>query len=38
MVEQASVIYPVSRITGDGRVELLLARGPGFEQEGAGGR
>ena len=31
------VLYPVSRITGEGRAELLRAWGPGFEQEGAGG-
>ena len=29
-------VYPVSRITGEGRVEFLRAWGPGFEQEGAG--
>ena len=28
----------VSRITGGGRAEFLRAWGPGFEQEGAGGR
>ena len=27
----------LSRITGEGRAELLRAWGPGFEQEGAGG-
>ena len=30
-------MYPISRITGEGRVEFLRAWGPGFEQEGAGG-
>ena len=30
--------YPVSRITGEGRVEFSRAWGHGFEQEGAGGR
>ena len=29
-------VYPVSRITGEGRAEKLMAWGPGFEQEGAG--
>ena len=29
-------VYPVSRITGEGRAEFLRAWGPGFEQEGAG--
>ena len=31
-------VYPVSRITGEGRAEFLGAWWPGFEQEGAGGR
>ena len=31
-------VYPVSRITGEGRAEVLRAWGHGFEQEGAGGR
>ena len=37
--ENASVyqVYPVSRITRERRAEFLRARGPGFEQEGAGG-
>ena len=30
-------VYPVSRITGEGRAEFVRAWGPGFEQEGAGG-
>ena len=30
-------VYPVSRITGEGRAEFLSAWGHGFEQEGAGG-
>ena len=30
-------MHPVSRITGEGRAELLRAWGPVFEQEGAGG-
>ena len=30
-------VYPVRRITGEGRAEFLGAWGPGFEQEGAGG-
>ena len=30
-------VYPVSRITGEGRAEVLREWGPGFEQEGAGG-
>ena len=30
-------VYPVSRITGEGRAEISRAWGPGFEQEGAGG-
>ena len=30
-------VYPVSRITGEGRAEFLRAWGHGFEQEGAGG-
>ena len=30
-------VYPVSRITGEGRAEFLRAWGPGFEQEGAAG-
>ena len=30
-------VYPVSRITCEGRAELIRAWGPGFEQEGAGG-
>ena len=30
-------VYPVSRITGEGRAETSRAWGPGFEQEGAGG-
>ena len=30
-------VYPVSRITGEGRAEFLRAwGGPGFEQEGGG--
>ena len=29
-------VYPVSRITGEGRAGFLRAWGPGFEQEGAG--
>ena len=29
-------VYPVSRITGEGRAEFLRAWGPGFEQEGSG--
>ena len=29
-------MYPVSRITGEGRAEILRAQGPGFKQEGAG--
>ena len=29
-------VYPVSRITGEGRAEFSRAWGPGFEQEGAG--
>ena len=29
---------PVSRITGEGRAEFLRTWGPGFDQEGAGGR
>ena len=38
MEENASVyqVYPVSRITGEGRADLR-AWGPRFEQEGAGG-
>ena len=38
-VGNASVyqVYPVSRITGEGRAEILRAWGHGFEQEGAGG-
>ena len=28
-------VYPVSRITGEGRAEVLRAWGHGFEQEGA---
>ena len=28
-------VYPVGRITGEERTELLRAWGPGFEQEGA---
>ena len=31
-------VYPLSRITGEGRAEVLRASRPGFEQEGAGGR
>ena len=31
-------VYPVSRITGEGRAEIFRAWGPGFDQEGAGGR
>ena len=40
MEGKASVyqVYPVSRITVEGREEFLRAWGPGFEQEGAGGR
>ena len=30
-------VYPVSRITREGRAEILRAWGPGFELEGAGG-
>ena len=30
-------VYPVSRITGEGRAEFLRAWGHGFEREGAGG-
>ena len=30
-------VYPVSRIIGKGRTEILRAWGPGFEQEAAGG-
>ena len=30
-------VYPVSRITGEGRAEFLRTWGPGFDQEGAGG-
>ena len=30
-------VYPVSRITGEGRAEFLWAWEPGFEQEKAGG-
>ena len=30
-------VYPVSRITGEGRADNSRAWGPGFEQEGAGG-
>ena len=30
-------MYPVCRITGEGRAEVLRAFGPGFEQQGAGG-
>ena len=30
-------VYPVSRITGEGRAENLRASGPRFEQEGAAG-
>ena len=30
-------MYPVSRITGEGKAEFFRAWGPGFEQEGAGG-
>ena len=29
-------MFPVSRITGEGRAELLRAWGHGFEQDGAG--
>ena len=38
MEGKASVyqVYPVSRITGEGRAEFFKAWGPGFEQEGAG--
>ena len=31
-------VYPVSRITGGGRVESLRAWGSGFVEEGGGGR
>ena len=31
-------VNPVGRITGGGRAEFLGTWGPGFEQEGAGGR
>ena len=39
MEGKASVyqVYPVSRITGEGRAEFLWAWAPGFEQEVAGG-
>ena len=30
-------VYPVSRITGEGRADILRAWGAGFEQEGARG-
>ena len=30
-------VYPVGRITGEGRVEFLRTRGPGVDQKGAGG-
>ena len=30
-------VYPVTRITSEGRAEFLRAWGPGFEQEGAAG-
>ena len=30
-------VYPVSRITGEGRAEFLKAWGAGFEHEEAGG-
>ena len=29
-------VYPIRRITGEGRAEVLRTWGPGFEQEGAG--
>ena len=29
-------VYPVNRVTGEGRAEILSAWGAGFEQEGAG--
>ena len=32
------IVYPVSRITDEGRAEFLRAWGHGFEQEGAGGK
>ena len=35
--ERKCIVYPVSRITGEGRAEFLRALGPGFEQEGAEG-
>ena len=35
-MHQLFQVNPVSRITGEGRVELLRTWGPGFEQEGAG--
>ena len=31
-------VYPVSRITGEGRAQSLRAWGPRFDQEGAEGR
>ena len=31
------LVYPVSRITGEGRAGFVRASGPGFEQKGAGG-
>ena len=30
-------VYPVSRITGEGRAEFLRTWGRGFDQEGAAG-
>ena len=30
-------VIPVSRITGEGRADVLRTWGPGFDQEGAGG-
>ena len=39
MEENTSVYQgnPVSRISGEGRAEILRAWGPGFEQRGSGG-
>ena len=31
-------VYPVNRITGEGRAEVLRACGAGFEQECGGGQ
>ena len=30
------LVYPVSRITGEGRMEFWRTWGPGFDQKGAG--